>query len=117
MSTISSKQRKRHGLVDPVLIFLVMILTLVVFAPLPGTTYDSFSRVLPSFGNTSDSLSLKSELSFAADQQYWDTNCGTGWSQDSMCQEITLRSQSCSISIDSAYCSEYASYMKQYLKK
>lgn len=117
MSTISSKQRKRHGLVDPVLVFLVMILALVVFAPFPGITYDSFSRVLPPFGNASDSWSLKSELSFAADRQYWDVNCGSGWSQDAMCQEITLRTQSCSISTDSAYCSEYATYMKQYLKK
>ena len=119
MSTISSKQRRRHSAIDPlfVLVFLVMVLTLLVFAPLIDKTYDSFSNAPGSFSNVSSGLSLTKEASFAADLQYWNANCSHGWTSDSGCDAIASRAQSCMISIDSVYCSEYDSYLQQFRNK
>jgi len=117
MSTIPSKQRKRQDLVDPVLVFLVLILALLVLAPFTGKAYNPFGNLLPAFGSASHSSPLKSEFSFSADQRYWAANCSHGWSSDLVCDAIESRTQSCSISADSAYCSAYATYLKQYLKK
>jgi len=119
MSTISSKQRRRHDVVAPffVLVFLVMILALLVFAPLTGNTYNSLGNAPGSFRNTPVSLSLSSEASFATDLQYWNANCSHGWAPDSWCSDIAAKAQSCSISVDSVYCSEYDNYLRQYLQK
>jgi hypothetical protein len=57
-------------------------------------------------------LSLNSEVSFASDQQYWSKSCESGWSADATCDAIVARTQSCSISADSAYCSSYKSYLE-----
>ena len=115
MTTLSSKQHKRHGRIDPILImFFCTLILLMFFAGFTGDISDSISDMLGSLGNTSTRLSLNTQPSFAADQQYWETNCSHGWSSDSMCETIVNRSQSCSISVDSAYCSEYATYLQQY---
>ncbi len=116
MSTISSKQVKRHSLVNPIpiLFLLVLVLALLVFAPFTGNTYDSISSALGAPGNASSGLSANAEASFALDQQYWNTNCSHGWSSDSTCDGIVLRAQSCSISVNSAYCSEYNNYLQQF---
>ena len=116
MSTITSKQGKRQGSVDPnfILGFLVLIIALLVFTPFTGSISNSLSTVLGTVDNTHTGVSTNVNYSFSADQQYWSVNCSHGWSLNSTCDDIVARSQSCSISVDSAYCSEYESYLKQF---
>jgi hypothetical protein len=116
MSTISSKQAKRHGLVDPVyvLVFLVLILALLLLGPLTSNTYSSVSSVLGTLGRAPAAVSASANVSFTADQQYWDANCNHGWSSNSSCDNIVLRSQSCVAEVASAYCSAYADYLQQF---
>jgi hypothetical protein len=115
MSTITSKHTKRQGSVNPnvILGLLVLILALVVFTPLTGNLYSPLSTALGS-ADRAQIISSNANYSFSADQQYWNTNCSHGWSSNSTCDEIVTRSQACSISADSAYCSEYDSYLKQF---
>jgi len=116
MSTISSKQEKSHGLVDPiyVLVFLVLILALLVLGPLTGNINNSFSGALGTLGKSPAGVSARAEVSFTSDQRYWDANCSHGWSSDSSCDNIVLRSQSCVAEVASAYCSAYADYLQQF---
>ena len=116
MSTISSKQEKSHGLVDPfyVLVFLVLILALLVLGPLTGNINNSFSGALGTLGNAPAGVSASTEVSFTSDHQYWNANCSRGWSSDSTCEDIVLRSQSCVANVASAYCSAYADYLQQF---
>jgi hypothetical protein len=113
MSTISSKQEKRNGLVDPiyVLVFLVLILALLVLGPLTGNINNSFSGALGTLGNAPAGVSASGHVSFTSDQRYWDANCSHGWSSDATCENIVLRSQSCVVNVASAYCSEYDLYL------
>jgi len=114
MSTLSSKPAKTYKPVDliPVFVFLALILTLLVI-PFTGNLYNSLSTVLGNGNSTNASASSSLSYSFSADQQYWTANCSNGWSSNSTCDDIVTRSQSCSISGGSAYCSEYANYLKQ----
>lgn len=114
MSTLSSKPTKRYSSVDPisVFVFLALILTLLVI-PFTGNIYASFSRTLGNMDSTHANVSSTISYSFSADQQYWTANCSHGWSSNSTCDEIVTRSQACSISAESAYCSEYESYLQQ----
>lgn len=116
MSTISSKQEKRHGLVDPVyaLVFLVLILALLLVGPFAGIASNSISGALGALSGAPVGLSDNSQVSFMADQQYWDANCTRGWSSDSTCETIVQRVQSCSISKASAYCSAYDLYLEPF---
>jgi hypothetical protein len=114
MSTIASKPTKRYNLVNfiSVFVFLALLLTLLVM-PFTGNIYHSFSTVLGTVDRTQANVSTNVNYSFSADQQYWETNCSHGWSSNSTCDDIVSRAQSCSISVESAYCSEYDSYLKQ----
>lgn len=115
MTILSSQHQKRDELIDPIFVlFLLTLGLLMIFAVSAGDVHDPIGTLLGSFGNTTTHLSLDVQTSFAADLQYWDTYCSHGWSADSMCEAIASRSQSCWISIDSAYCSEYTKYLKQY---
>lgn len=118
MSTFSSKQTKRQGLVDPVFVlaFLVLVLTFAVFTPFNSNLSNAFGTALGSLGNTSTALSSSNTVSFAYDQVYWDANCTHGWAGDAVCDAIVQRSQSCSFSVDSAYCAEYATYLQKFTK-
>ena len=115
MSTISSKQGKSQGLLDPVsvLVVLVLILALLILEPLAGNAYNSIGGALGSPGNSAGT-SASGDISFTTDQRYWDANCGHGWSTDATCETIVLRAQSCRISVASAYCSEYDAYLQQF---
>jgi hypothetical protein len=119
MSIISSKQPKKHAVVDPVfvLLLLVLVLALLVFAPLTSNMSDPFRSTFASLSNPSPNLSAKTEASFASDLRYWDTYCSKGWTSDAVCEAIVARSQSCAIRVDSAYCSQYENYMKRQLSK
>jgi len=114
MSTISSKQVNRQGLIDPISVFLVLILVLLVLGPLAGNVYNSISRALGTMGNPVSDASVRSDVSFASDQQYWNASCSHGWSSDSTCEAIVLRSQSCVVNLTSAYCSKYDAYLQQF---
>ena len=115
MSTISSKPTKTYKPVDfiSVFVFLALILTLLVM-PFTGNLYKSLSTALGTVDNTHAGVSANVNYSFSTDQQYWSANCSHGWSSNSTCDDIVLRSQSCSISAESAYCSEYGNYLKQF---
>ena len=118
MTILSSKQRKRDGVIDPVFILLFgTLILLMFFAVFTGDVDVSVNNVLEYFGDIPTRMSLTSQPSFAVDQQYWEAYCSHGWSSDAICETIASRSQSCSISADSAYCSEYANYLQQYRKK
>jgi hypothetical protein len=115
MSTISSKSTKTYKPIDliPVFVFLTLILILLV-VPFTGNIYTSLSTALDNGDSTQANISSTISYSFLADQQYWAANCSHGWSSNSTCDDIVMRSQSCSISAESAYCSEYNNYMKQF---
>lgn len=115
MSILTSKQQKSHVLIDPILIlFFSALVLLTFFALFTGNVRDFVSDALGSIDKAPATLSINSQPSFAADQQYWEANCSRGWSSDSMCENIVLRSQSCSVSSESAYCSEYNRYLQEY---
>ena len=115
MSTLSSKPRKTYKPIDliSIFVFLTVILTLLV-VPFTGNIYTSLSTALDNMNSTQANVSSTISYSFSADQQYWTANCSHGWSSNSTCDEIVARSQSCSISAESAYCSEYSNYLKQF---
>jgi len=116
MSTISSKQVKRHGFVDPIstLVLVCLILAFLVLEPLSSNTYSSISGAPRALSSGAAGLAANKNASFTSDQPYWNTNCSHGWSSDSSCEDIVLRAQSCTISLDSAYCSEYDTYLQQF---
>jgi hypothetical protein len=118
MSTISSRQEKRHAFLDPirVLISLTLILAFLVFAPPSGNVYNFISGAFGTPGSLDTGIAAGSNISFASDQQYWDANCSHGWSSDSTCENIFRRAQSCVISLASAYCSKYDTYLQQFRK-
>jgi hypothetical protein len=115
MSTLSSKPPKRYSPVDllSVFVFLALILALLVI-PFTGNIYTSLTTALGTGNHTQTNFSGNVSYSFSADQQYWAANCSHGWSSNSTCDEIVTRSQSCSISGESAYCLEYANYLKEF---
>lgn len=115
MSTISSKPTKTYQPIDLIslFVFLGLILTLLVI-PFTGNLYNSLSPALGTGDSTHASVSTNVNYSFSGDQQYWSANCSHGWSSNSTCDDIVARSQSCSISSDSAYCSEYDNYLKEF---
>ena len=116
MATISSNQERRQALANPiyVLVFLILLLALVLLGPLSGNTSNSISSVLGALGGAPAGVSAGSDVTFTSDLQYWDANCSRGWSSDSTCETIVLRSQSCVASVTSAYCSEYDAYLQQF---
>jgi hypothetical protein len=114
MSTLSSKPTKTYKPVDliSVFVFLGLILTLLVI-PFTGNLYSALGTAFGGADSTTASISTNTTYSFSTDQQYWAINCSHGWSSDSTCDEIVTRSQSCSISGESAYCSAYNNYLRQ----
>ena len=117
MSITSSKQPKKHAVLDFLLVFLTLILVLAALTPSNSKLYNSILTSLGTLDLINASQSAGGISSFASDLQYWNANCNHGWSSDSMCDEIVARSQSCAISTDSVYCSEYESYLQQFRLK
>ena len=114
MSIITSNQPKRQTLVDPIFIlFFSVLLVLLVFAISAANGSSLVEKILQTNESAPAGLSLNSQVSFVADQQYWSENCESGWSGDATCDAIVARTQSCSISADSAYCSAYESYLQE----
>lgn len=114
MSIITSNQSKRQTIVDPILILFVSVLVVLLVFAFTIANRDFFtSNILQGSDTASAGLSLNSNVSFAADERYWDANCNTGWSTDAVCDAIVARTQACSVSVDSAYCSSYKNYIQQ----
>jgi hypothetical protein len=114
MSIISSKHVKKHGHVDWLFVLFALALVLLVLAPFNGNIFN-FMRTAPEAPQvTRFDLSTSGSVSFAADQEYWDANCSHGWSANAGCDTIVARTQSCSASVDSVYCSEYDKYLQRY---
>ena len=110
MSTITSKPTRRYSIVDliSISVFFILLFTLFVI-PFTGNLYSSLTNV----NGTHANVSTNASYSFSADHQYWTANCSHGWSSNSTCDNIVVRSQACSISTESAYCSAYDKYLKQ----
>jgi hypothetical protein len=114
MSIITSKPQKRHVIVDPIFILLFSALViLTVFALSTGNIEYLVEKAVESLSSVQVSVSVENQPSFAVDQKYWDANCTRGWSSDLLCDTIAGRTQACELSADSAYCSQYDSYLKQ----
>ena len=117
MSIITSKQQKGRILIDPIVVlFFATLILLIFFAVFTGNLEYTVNSWLATFDDGPTNLSANSMPSFAADQQYWESNCSHGWSSDSTCDAIELRSQACVDSINSVYCSEYKSYLQNFAK-
>ena len=115
MSIISSNQQKRQITFDPILIlFFSVLLVLLVFAISASNGNYFVEKLLQTRSNVPAGLALNSQVSFAADQLYWSENCESGWSEDATCDAIVARAESCSISVESAYCSAYESYLQEF---
>lgn len=119
MSILSSKQAKQQSLVD--MLFVCLALTLVIFILVPSNwkMYNhSPIRLAPGIlKSTPADLTLQGNVSFTADQKYWDANCIHGWSSDPGCDAIVLKAQSCTENVMSAYCSQYQNYLQEHRKK
>jgi cbb3-type cytochrome oxidase cytochrome c subunit len=116
MSIITSNQPKRQISIDPIFIlFFSVLLVLLVFAISAANGSSLVEKVLQTRDNApAAGVSLNTQVSFAADQLYWSENCESGWSEDATCEAIVARTQSCSISVDSTYCSAYENYLQEF---
>jgi hypothetical protein len=117
MATYSSHQEKRQGMVDPivVLLFVTLLCALVAFGPLNGRVLGSSHGALLTQGGSAGEISLTAGTSFVSNLHYWNTSCKHGWTSDSTCGALAAATQLCVVGIrtESAYCSEYATYLKQ----
>jgi hypothetical protein len=108
MATYSSEQEKSQALVDPLLVWalVMLILTWIIFGPF---------KVNVSVRSAANDLSSNPVASFSADKQYWEVHCSHGWGDDSTCENIVARTQACYISLaelSSSYCIQYDTYLK-----
>jgi hypothetical protein len=115
MSIITSNQSKRQIIVDPIFIlFFSVLVVLLVFAVSTANKYYFTANIGQTYESAPAGLSLNSEVSFTADKQYWSEYCDSGWSSDATCDAIFARTQSCTTSVDSAYCSNYEKYLQEF---
>ena len=119
MATYSTKQEKRQvfGNSVPVLVSVLLIGALVILAPLNASFYSSINGILGSWSNADSVYTNAEVVSFTADQTYWDANCSHGWASDSTCDGISLRVQSCAISVASPYCASYENHMQEFFNR
>jgi hypothetical protein len=118
MATYSSKQEKRQSVGDStsLLLSVMLIGALLILGPLNASVHNSINGVLGVWDGASGIYS-SAEISFNADQQYWDGNCSHGWTSDSTCDGIFSRVQSCVLSAASPYCSSYEDYMQEFFNQ
>ena len=115
MSLITSNQQKRQSYIDPIFVlFFSVLLVLLIFAISAANGNYFVEKLLQTNDSAPAGLTLNSEVSFATDQRYWSESCDSGWSSDAACDAIVARTQACSVSVDSAYCSSYESYLQEF---
>jgi hypothetical protein len=114
VSIITPDPPQKQTLVDPIVVlFFSVLLVLLVLAISIANGSDFVERILQTNDSTPAGITLHSEVSFASDQLYWREHCDSGWSSDSACDAIVARTQGCSVSVVSAYCSAYESYLHE----
>jgi hypothetical protein len=115
MAAFPSKQEKKQDLVDPMLVWvsIVLLSILIAFGPLNGNMYNSIPNALAMEGSAADHASSGVGVSFASDLQYWNAKCSHGWTSNSTCDALVSKTKLCSLSVDSVYCSEYDAYLQQ----
>lgn len=113
MSIITSNQPKRQSVVDPIFILFLSVLVVLLIFAFAAANRNLIGTVLQTHESAPAGLSLNSEVSFSADRQYWAEFCDSGWSSDSVCDAIFARAQACTVSVDSAYCSAYETYLQE----
>ena len=116
MSIITSNQPKRQTLIDPIFILFVSVVVVLLIFAFTAANRNLIGNVLQTSVNAPSGLSLNSEVSFASDQRYWSEYCDSGWSSDPVCDAIVARAQSCTASVESAYCSAYENYLQEFSK-
>ena len=118
MATYSSKQEKKQGLSSSmsVLLSVALIGVFVILGPLNANLYNSINSVLGIWDGT-DGAYTNAQVSFIADEQYWDANCSHGWTSDATCDDIVLRVESCVISLATPYCATYENYMQEFFNQ
>jgi hypothetical protein len=116
MSIITSNQPKRQTIVDPIFILFVSVLVVLLVFAFTAANRNLIGNLLQTYENAPAGLSLNSDVSFASDQRYWSESCDSGWSSDSVCDAIVARAQSCTASVESAYCSAYENYLQEFSK-
>jgi len=118
MATYASHQEKRQGMVDPivVLLFVTLLCALVAFGPLNGRVLSSSHGALLTQGGSAGEISVNAGTSFTSNLQYWNSTCSHGWTKNSTCDALASAAQFCVIGVgtDSAYCSEYDTYLQQF---
>ena len=115
MSIITSNQQKRQSFVDPIFILLFSVLLVLLVLAISAANGNYFIEKLVQTNVAAPAgLTLYSQVSFAMDQRYWSEYCDSGWANDTACDAIVARAQSCSTSVDSAYCSAYESYLQEF---
>lgn len=115
MSIASTKHTRKYTLnID--LLFALFALSLVLFILVPsnGNMYTSIRNAPGALDRPRATLLTSGDVSFAADQHYWAANCSQEWSSDARCNSIVARTQVCSLSAASGYCSEYKNYLQGY---
>jgi hypothetical protein len=113
MSIITSNQPKRQSIVDPIFILFVSVLVVLLVFAFTAANRNLIGNLLQTYDNAPAGLTLNSEVSFATDLSYWSEYCDSGWSSNSTCDAIMARTQACSTSVDSQYCSAYKSYLQE----
>lgn len=113
MSTYYASKKRKQVVADQIFIltYIVFVFILTVFPSPNSEVYNN------SVHSPSSDRSLGEAVSFTTDAQYWRTHCSYGWESDSACDDIVSRAQVCHISlveIDSAYCTEYHTYMERF---
>ena len=113
MSIITSNEPKRQSIVDPIFILFISVLVVLLVFAVSAANRNLIGSMLQTYDNIPAGLSLNSEVSFASDQRYWAEYCDSGWSSNAVCDAIVARAQSCTASVDSAYCSAYETYLQE----
>ena len=115
MATYPSKQEKRQGLNDPTALLLSVMLigALLILGPVNTSLHNSINGVLGIWDGANGVYS-STEISFDADQQYWESSCSHGWISDSTCDAIFSRVQTCALNVTSPYCSSYEDYLQEF---
>jgi len=115
MSIVTSHQPhlpKRQSVVDPIFILFLSVLVVLLIFAFSAANRNLIGNMLQTHESAPAGLSLNSAVSFSADQKYWAEYCDSGWSSDSGCDAIVARTQACTTSVDSVYCSAYETYLR-----
>jgi len=118
MPKFSSKQEKIQVFSNPmsVLLSVTLIGASLMLCPPNASFHKAMDGALWAVTSTDD-LYMTVRASFPLDEQYWDSNCNSGWISNSKCDAIVLRVRSCVVNVASSYCSTHESYIQTLLRQ